>query len=61
MKRPMILVTALMAFLLVMSMGFPVLGADTIKVGVIGPMNFVQGQGHWNGALMAQDEINAAG
>jgi branched-chain amino acid transport system substrate-binding protein len=61
MKRPMILMTALMAFLLVMSIGFPVFGADTIKIGVIGPMNFVQGKHHWNGALMAQDEINAAG
>jgi len=61
MKRPMILMTALMAFLLVMSVSFPTLGADTIKIGVIGPMNFVQGKHHWNGALMAQDKINAAG
>ena len=61
MKRPMILMTALMAFLLVMSIGLPALGADTIKVGVIGPMQFVQGKNHWNGALMAQDEINSAG
>ena len=61
MKRSMILMTALMAFLLVMSIGSPVLGADTIKIGVIGPMNFLQGKGHWNGALMAQDEINATG
>jgi len=61
MKRPMILMTALMAFLLVMGIGFPALGADTIKVGVIGPMQFVQGKHHWNGALMAQDEINSAG
>jgi branched-chain amino acid transport system substrate-binding protein len=57
----MILMTLLMALLLVMSIGSPVLGADTIKIGVIGPMNFLQGKGHWNGALMAQDEINAAG
>jgi len=35
--------------------------ARTIKIGVIGPMNFVQGKGHWNGALMATDEINAKG
>ncbi len=35
--------------------------ARTIKIGVIGPMNFVQGKGHWNGALMAADEINAKG
>ena len=61
MKRPMILMAALMTFLLVMIVSFPALGADTIKIGVIGPMNFVQGKGHWNGALMAQDEINAAG
>ncbi len=32
-----------------------------IKIGVIGPMKFVQGIGHWNGALMAADEINAKG
>jgi branched-chain amino acid transport system substrate-binding protein len=57
----MILMTMLMAFLLVMSIGSPVLGANTIKIGVIGPMNFVQGKHHWNGALMAQDKINAAG
>lgn len=36
-------------------------GADTIKIGVIGPMKYVQGQGHWNGAVMAAEEINAAG
>ena len=34
---------------------------DEIKIGVIGPMNFLQGQGHWNGATMAAEEINAAG
>jgi branched-chain amino acid transport system substrate-binding protein len=61
MKRPLILMTALMAFLLVMSIGFPALGADTIKIGVIGPMQFVQGKGHWNGATMAAEEINARG
>jgi branched-chain amino acid transport system substrate-binding protein len=32
-----------------------------IKIGVIGPMKFVQGQGHWNGAIMAAEEINAKG
>src|SRR4030043_884319 len=35
--------------------------AQEIKIGVIGPMKFVQGIGHWNGATMAADEINAAG
>jgi len=38
-------------------------GADgeVIKIGVIGPMNFTQGEGHWNGAVMAAEEINADG
>jgi branched-chain amino acid transport system substrate-binding protein len=35
--------------------------AKTIKIGVIGPMNFVQGKGHWNGATMAAEEVNAKG
>ncbi len=33
----------------------------TIKIGVIGPMKFLQGKGHWNGATMAAEEINAKG
>src|SRR5450759_149400 len=32
-----------------------------IKIGVIGPMKFIQGQSMWNGATMAADEINAKG
>lgn len=32
-----------------------------IKIGLVGPMKFVQGQDQWNGALMAADEINAKG
>jgi branched-chain amino acid transport system substrate-binding protein len=32
-----------------------------IKIGVIGPMQFVQGIGHWNGATMAAEQINAKG
>ncbi|MFH1091142.1 MAG: ethanolamine utilization protein EutN, partial [Pseudomonadota bacterium] len=35
--------------------------AEPIKIGVIGPMAFTQGQGHWNGATMALEEINAKG
>jgi branched-chain amino acid transport system substrate-binding protein len=61
MKKPTILMTALMAFLLVMTIGSPVLGADTIKIGVIGPMQFMQGKGHWNGATMAAEKTNAKG
>ena len=34
---------------------------DVIKVGVIGPMKFLEGEHHWIGATMARDEINAAG
>jgi len=34
---------------------------ETIKIGVIGPMAFVQGEHHWHGAEMARDEINEAG
>ncbi len=39
----------------------PALAADPIKIGVLGPMAFTQGEGHWNGASMAAEEINAAG
>ncbi len=35
--------------------------AKVIKIGVIGPMQFPQGEHHWYGATMARDEINAAG
>lgn len=34
---------------------------NAIKIGVIGPMQFVQGEHHWYGATKARDEINAAG
>jgi len=32
-----------------------------IKIGVIGPMNFMQGKGHWDGATLAAEAINAKG
>lgn len=51
----------LWAAILVAFVAFPVWGAETIKIGVIGPMNFVQGKGHWNGATMAAEEVNAKG
>ena len=34
---------------------------EPIKIGVIGPMAFIQGEHHWYGAVMARDEINEAG
>lgn len=35
--------------------------ADVIKIGVIGPMQYVQGKSHWNGTVMAMEEINGKG
>jgi branched-chain amino acid transport system substrate-binding protein len=61
MKRLKFLATILLAFFLVMIVCVPSVGAKKIKIGVIGPMQFVQGKGHWNGATMAMEEINARG
>ncbi len=49
-----------MAFLFAMA-SFTVALGQEIKIGIIGPMKFVQGIGHWNGATMAAEEINAKG
>jgi branched-chain amino acid transport system substrate-binding protein len=49
-----------MVFLFGMA-SFTVAFGQEIKIGVIGPMKFVQGQGHWNGATMAAEEVNAKG
>jgi branched-chain amino acid transport system substrate-binding protein len=49
-----------MVFLFMVS-SWAVAFAQEIKIGVIGPMKFMQGIGHWNGATMAADEINAKG
>jgi branched-chain amino acid transport system substrate-binding protein len=35
--------------------------AQTIKIAILGPMAFVQGEHHWHGAELARDEINQAG
>jgi branched-chain amino acid transport system substrate-binding protein len=61
MKNLKSLLVISLAFFLVMSFSFPAWGAKKIKIGVIGPMQFVQGKGHWNGAVMAAEEINAKG
>ncbi len=37
------------------------LAQGTLKIAVLGPMAFVQGENHWAGAEMARDEINKAG
>ena len=37
------------------------LAQSSIKIAIVGPMAFVQGENHWAGAEMARDEINKAG
>src|SRR5438105_14360091 len=32
-----------------------------VKIAILGPMAFVQGENHWAGADMARDEVNQAG
>jgi branched-chain amino acid transport system substrate-binding protein len=61
MKNLKSLLVIILAFFLVMTFCFPAWSAKKIKIGVIGPMQFVQGKGHWNGAVMAAEEINAKG
>ena len=63
MKKLTLLWNILLVVLLVVCTSLPAeaQGVKKIKIGVIGPMKYVQGIGHWNGALMAADEINAKG
>jgi branched-chain amino acid transport system substrate-binding protein len=61
MKKTSFLLCILLVLLLVMAVSPAAWGAKVIKIGVIGPMNFVQGRGHWAGATMAAEEINARG
>jgi branched-chain amino acid transport system substrate-binding protein len=37
------------------------LAEDSIKIAVVGPMAFAQGENHWAGAELARDEINKQG
>src|SRR4030065_887611 len=50
-----------LAFVFAMSIWTTAFAQDEIKIGVIGPMKFMQGKSHWNGAVMAAEEINAKG
>jgi branched-chain amino acid transport system substrate-binding protein len=63
MRRPTsTTVTSLLAsVLLTAGLVLPASAQQPIKIGVVGPMAFVQGENHWAGALLAQEEINAAG
>ncbi len=61
--------TALVAAVSVLALAVGVFGAagcrpgeaKVIKIGVLGPMEFIQGRHHWFGATLAMEEINAAG
>ncbi|MBI5895179.1 MAG: ABC transporter substrate-binding protein, partial [Desulfobacterales bacterium] len=48
-------------FLILIGWCGPAMAEDTIKIGVIGPMQFIQGKSLWNGAQMAAEEVNARG
>ena len=39
----------------------PAVAQGTVKIAVIGPMAYVQGENHWMGAELARDDINNAG
>src|SRR5919106_2001423 len=54
------LIVGLVAFALAAVVGSGA-QAQTIKIAILGPMAFVQGENHWAGAEMARDEINKAG
>src|SRR5712692_2455877 len=46
----------------VLAFAAPIASAQgAIKIAILGPMAFVQGENHWAGAEMARDEINKAG
>ncbi|MCX7960424.1 MAG: ABC transporter substrate-binding protein [Burkholderiales bacterium] len=52
---------ALGASLLALAVAPAALAQNSIRIAVLGPMAFVQGEHHWAGAEMARDEINKAG
>jgi len=51
----------LLGTMMVFSLSSFAWAADPIKIGIIGPMQFTQGEGMWNGATMAAEEINKEG
>jgi len=56
MRRPFIVLAAA-----ILGVAPSTLAADIIKIAVVGPMAFAQGENHWAGAEMARDEINKEG
>ena len=61
MKKSIFILSILLMAGLLAATGFPASAAEVVKIGVIGPMNFMQGKGHWDGATLAAEEINAKG
>ncbi len=61
MKKSGLAGVVLLGLWLGLGLGQSAQAADPIKIGVLGPMAFTQGEGHWNGATMAAEEINSAG
>jgi branched-chain amino acid transport system substrate-binding protein len=61
MKKVDVVRIMLLTAIVIFSLSFFTWAADPIKIGIIGPMQFTQGEGMWNGATMAADEINKAG
>jgi branched-chain amino acid transport system substrate-binding protein len=61
MKGLRLVTVTFLAFLMIITMSSSALAVDPIKIGIVGPMQFTQGEGHWNGATLAADEINAKG
>ena len=56
-SRLLLFIAILGCILLVWTL--PAMAAKTIKIGIIGPMQFAHGKQHWNGATMAVEKINA--
>ena len=61
MKKLRLLMYIVLASFLIVTFVPSAFSADVIKIGVIGPMKYVQGEHHWNGATLAMEEINAKG
>ncbi len=61
MRKLLPLTVLLLGLGMALGLGQPASAAKPIKIAVLGPMAFTQGEGHWNGAKMAADEINKAG
>lgn len=61
MRRSILFSFILFVCIFVFAAGAPCWAANTIKIGVIGPMTTGRGINQWNGAQIAADHINEAG